>query len=68
MLRNYYKRNKIVTNGDSGIENYIVKSGHQIMHALTGAGTGAGMGATVRLGYIYARDELESWKLKQAGS
>lgn len=39
MLRNYYKSNRIVTNGNSGIENYIVKSGHQIVHAPNGAGT-----------------------------
>lgn len=68
MLQKCYNRNNSVTNGDSGIENYIVKSGHQIVHALTGAGARHRTGATMRLGYIYARDGLESWKLKQAGS
>lgn len=68
MLRNYDDCNKIVINGNSGIENHIVKSGHQIVHAPTGADTRHRAGATTRLGYIYARDELESWKLEQAGS
>ncbi len=68
MLRNYYKCNKIVTNGDSGTKNYIVKSGHQIVHALTGAGARHRTGATVRLGYIYTSWKAGSWNKLEAGS
>ena len=35
MLRNYYDCNKVVTNGESGAKNDIVKSGDQIVHAFT---------------------------------
>jgi len=68
MLQKCYNRNNSVTNVKSGSRIDNVRSGHQIVHAPNGAGTCLRAGATVRLGYIYARDELESWKLKQAGS
>jgi len=62
MLRNYDDCNKVVTNGESGAKNDIVKSGDQIVHASTEGQTHAvaDAQALLRAMAIYTRGT--SWK------
>ena len=62
MLRNYDNCNKVVTNGESGAKNDIVKSGDQIVHASTEGQACAVVSAQALLRAMAIYTRGTSWK------